>query len=295
MKKNIGAVVIILIIIIGVVFFLRQKTGYDPLSSNESGDKLHISASIFPIYDIAREVTGEGAEVTLLIPPGASPHTLDLTPEIATKIESADVIFAIGHGLDDFLFHDISKVTLVDKNIPLRANAEEEERGPTDPHYWLSPENGKQIAETIAQALSGLDPESAAIYENRAREYQSRLTAKISDWDTRLNIEGGKAATFHDAFYYFADFFGLEIAGTVEAAPGREPTAKDLARLGEIIKTNRLSTIFTEPQLSGAVISQFAEDNGVKLDVLDPLGGTPGRGSYIDLIEYNLQRIKDGL
>ncbi len=287
MKKYIIGAIITVLIAAGFVLLAREG------SESTEDSEVNIVASIFPLYDLAREVAGEDAEVKILVPPGASPHTLDITPEIARIMEEADIIFTIGHGLDDFLFRNRKKLAVVDKGITIRAG--EEEHGPTDPHYWLSPRNANRITETIAEELGKIDPENAEKYEARAENYRLLLTEKEEEWKEKLNVEGIKIVTFHDAFAYFADFFGINIVETVEASPGREPTAKELAYLRKLVADNGIATLFVEPQLSGDVISQFAKDTGVRLDILDPLGGVEGRESYVELIEYNLQRIKTSI
>lgn len=304
MKKYIFAVIIIILVLVLVVFSVTEKR-----------EEVRIAASVFPVYNLVLVVAGDDLNVGLLIPPGASPHTLDLTPKMAQMIEKAEVIFAIGHGLDDFLLKDNRKVMYVDKGVIMKENEHEDEHhdedehhedehkdehhddhdhGPTDPHYWLSPSNAHLIVETIAEKLSEIDPENAGNYARRAEEYKMLLADKEEEW-REMDVAGGKIITFHDAFSYFADYFNIEVIATVESAAGREPTARELAKLQSLITEHGITTIFLEPQLSAGVISQFARDNNLRLDVLDPLGGNPETGSYMELIEYNLRKIKESL
>lgn len=286
LKKFIIAVFVLFIVGAGI-FFAVQNTEKE----RSGGGRIEAVATIFPIYDIVRTVAGEDAGVSLLIPPGASPHTLDITPDIAAKIEQADVIFAIGRGLDDFLLRDTRKVRYVDAGVAVRKSG----TGRADPHYWMSPANAEIIAETIANEFAKRDPDRAGLYRARAKAFRSALADKEREWREVYPVAGRKIITFHDAFAYFADYFGITILETVEEIPGRKPTAQDLARLREIIRENNITAIFIEPQLSESVISQFAKDAGLKVETLDPIGGDEGQSSYLELIEYNLRKITSSL
>ena len=46
-------------------------------SSAWAAPRLQVAATIFPLYDLVRQVAGEHAKVVLLVPPGASPHTVN--------------------------------------------------------------------------------------------------------------------------------------------------------------------------------------------------------------------------
>ena len=53
--------------------------------------------------------------------------------------------------------------------------------------------------------------------------------------------------------------------------------------------------MFVEPQLSQTALRSLANDMGVKIGVMDPLGGTESSMSYISLIDYNINALLDNL
>ncbi len=63
---------------------------------------LKVAATIFPLYDLVRQVAGPAVEVVLLVPPGASPHTFTVKPGTVRALTGCAAVFAIGHGLDDW-------------------------------------------------------------------------------------------------------------------------------------------------------------------------------------------------
>jgi zinc transport system substrate-binding protein len=101
--------------------------------------------------------------------------------------------------------------------------------------------------------------------------------------------------TFHDAWFCFADNFGLKIAGTFEPAAGEEPGPRYLADLQREIKARHIRIIFIEPQFSMGVLKSFAKDSGVKIAELDPLGGVEGRTTYLELMKFNARSIRHAL
>ena len=92
-----------------------------------------------------------------------------------------------------------------------------------------------------------------------------------------------------------ADEFGLEIVGAFEPFPGKQPTPRYLAALQEKARSHGVTALFSEPQLSNQAVAAFVGDIGLKLYVLDPLGGVEGRGGYIELLEYNTDIIVKAL
>src|SRR5262245_51439201 len=63
---------------------------------------LKVAATIFPLYDLVRQVGGPAVAVVLLVPPGASPHTFTVKPGTARALTGCVAVFTIGHGLDDW-------------------------------------------------------------------------------------------------------------------------------------------------------------------------------------------------
>ncbi len=99
--------------------------------------------------------------------------------------------------------------------------------------------------------------------------------------------------TFHDAWFYFGEDLGLKIAGTFEPAAGEEPTPRYLAELQRRISTEHIRIVFIEPQFSASVLESFAKDNNVGIAELDPLGGTEGRTTYLELMVFNANSVRD--
>ncbi|MDP2632072.1 MAG: metal ABC transporter substrate-binding protein, partial [Candidatus Uhrbacteria bacterium] len=110
-----------------------------------------VAATIFPIYDITKNVVGNTMDVALIVPSGASPHTFEPAPSTLRDLAQTEVVFSIGHGLDDWTDNLVLSIgaqnITVDSNIDLLDASAENISDPqnsynglsnVDPHYWLS-------------------------------------------------------------------------------------------------------------------------------------------------------------
>ncbi len=297
-----------------IIFFLMLLQGCDKGPPADSTAPT-VAATIFPLQDIATNIAGDRLEVAAILRPGASPHTYTLAPRQVREFRNVKVVFSIGGGLDDWVdalietLPDAKKV-VVDRGIHWKqsglagvrvdehkhAGGDSHNHKEANPHYWLSISNGKIIAATIAEELIRLNPEDEDYYSANLKEYLSQLDVlriKIAEKIDRLPNK--KMLTFHDAWIYYAEEFGLEIVGAFEPFPGKQPTPRYLADLQEKVKRHKVTALFSEPQLSNETIAPFVADMGLKLAVLDPLGGIEGRNSYIELLTYNTDVIVETL
>ena len=263
-------------------------------SKPQPSTKPKIAATIFPLCDIARNIVGDRMDVVEILPPGASPHTYQVTPQHVEGLRGVRIIFRIGHGLDDWAgaIADVAPdagVVVVDKGIRLIYSTEGgREHGAANPHYWLSPDNGMIIARNIEQEVARLDSRNEPYYKTNLETYLAKIAAAKKEVEQELSgLPDRTIITFHDAYAYLAAGFGLNIVGTFEPSPGKEPTPGDLARLERNVRAYHIKAVFTEPELSSAAVESFVKDMGLTVYVLDPLGGFDQRDSYIALLKYD--------
>lgn len=298
-----------------------------PSLSFGDGEKLQVIASIFPIADMARQVGGNDVEVTTVVPAGASPHTFEMKPSLIKTFTSAKVFLMIGAGLEfwaDQLVQSsgqkLKPVVLSDgmalirsadphhddsvKEVPLTPKSAHTEHAHShdlhtgNPHIWLDPHLAKTMVTRILEALSIADPAHALAYESRAKAYLGELDALDKGISDTVNqFKTRQVISFHPSWDYFAARYGLTLAGVIEKTPGRNPTPREIAGIVSSIKAYHIRAVFAEPQFSPKVADVIANEAGVKVLILDPLGGEtlPGRNTYIGLMTYNLQIMKEAM
>ncbi|MCA9397545.1 zinc ABC transporter substrate-binding protein [candidate division WWE3 bacterium] len=312
-KNGFITVVLLAIVVIGISLVLLIPYLRSLDSNNSTGPK--VATTIYPLYDIVRNVAGENVETVLLLPPGASPHTFDPSPGDLQEIAGSDTVFMIGHGLDDWTADiatsaGVDSLKVVDTNIILMENEEDghhdheddeshdevdheddHDHGPINPHYWLSIPNAILITQTVSEELSQLYPELSGTFKTNADEYIATLSDLQTEFELSLTGASPQIATFHNAWGYFAESLDIEIVTTFEEYAGQEPSASYLAEFQEHIEEHQVTVIFAEPQLSTNALEPIAADLGATISILDPLGGVEGRETFVDLMRYNVSQI----
>lgn len=261
-------------------------------------DDLKIVTTIAPLYSLtANLIEGvDNVELSNLVPPGSSVHTFSLTPKLAQQTARADLIIINGLGLEEFLddTFEISEAQVVDTSEGvnfLEASLEEQEEHHSfyDPHIWLSPVNAKVQAANIEKALEEADPINAELYranlvdlESRLDELHQEVKAGFSELDIKPYL------VFHDAYSYFERDFGVHAVAFIEEFPGKEPSAKYLAEIIDLIESDKVEVIFAEAQFSPKLIESLSSEYGLKVGALNPLGKSISKDEYFDLIRGNL-------
>lgn len=303
MAKTAPITLIIIIIALGIGAIIYTQKNKKPQNSPDG--RLKIAASFSPLADMAGQIGGSSVDVASVLPPGASPHTFNPAPEQIRNLQGVKIFFTIGHGFDDWVSSVVentsgSSVVSVDKGIQLRElpidQRDEDEPGQSaDPHYWLAPANAKIISQNIAAALIQADPVNQETYASNLNSYLSKLDQLDLEIRSLLsNLPRKELITHHNAWGYFADAYGLNVAGTFEISPGKEPSPQQIADLQNKVRRFDVETIFSEPQLSEQSLVPFVRDLNLKTAILDPEGGLNNMG-YIDMMRYNASTIAEAL
>ncbi|MFZ3048879.1 MAG: metal ABC transporter substrate-binding protein [Desulfatirhabdiaceae bacterium] len=286
------------------------------LTSYAFAKPVKIMASIYPVGDMIRQVGGELVDVTVVVPPGASPHTFELKPATIKTFSASRLFFMVGAGLEFWANaavkasgKSIQTVVLSD-DMPLiqmaghlhDSDAEKVTKKPhhesANPHIWLDPILAKQMVGRIVQVLSAADPEHAIQFASRGEAYSKKLDdldRSIKDSVRTFKIK--KYVAFHPAWDYFALRYGLECDGVIEASPGRNPTPKMIAHIVKTIQASKIQAVFAEPQFNPQVADVIAREAGVRVLFLDPIGGSnvPGGQTYLDLMNRNMSIIREAM
>ena len=196
-----------------------------PSFGEGAGSKAKVGATIFPLYDIARQVAGPVADVVLILPPGASPHTFEPTPAAVRALAAPEPLFVIGHGLDDWAAR-LARGAGVPAAGPRRRRRRVAARGRTRtslrwiPTTGLRSATGRRSPEPSRPSWSAWLPTARVDIRGTLAAYLARLDAADREIRRLLDLPTRRIATFHDAFGYFAEAYGLEVAAVFEPYPG---------------------------------------------------------------------------
>ncbi len=103
-----------------LVFLLNGCSSVKKVSTSD--DKVSVVSTIFAPYDFVREVAGDKAYLTMLLPPASESHSFEPTPQDIIKIQNSDVFIYVGGESDAWVNEvlesmDTSKmkiITLID-------------------------------------------------------------------------------------------------------------------------------------------------------------------------------------
>lgn len=280
-------------------------------------EKPQIMVSLFPQYDIIRQIAQDKVDVELFLPAGSEPHSYEPSATTLMKIVEADLFvyssdelepwvkrLVEGNASDELRILNASQgVLLLEADHEHEDDHEDEEELAFDPHYWLDPQNMIIMSESILNALVQMDPDNEAFYTANADAYIAQLRALDETWidlfeRARLNqiIYGG-----HFAFGYLSHRFGLEILSPYSGyAPDAEPSAKALAGLMDVLAAKEIKVIFYEELIDPRVARIIAEQANVKIEVLHGAHNLSSEEmrlgwTYISIMEDNIAKLKEAL
>lgn len=269
------------------------------VAPQKSTGRLRVVTTIGVLADWARQVGGDRVEVTSILSGNESPHTYEIKPADVKTVADARVLFKVGLGMEEWLdpaIQNSGNKTLVvvgaATGLTDIVQGDEHDRS-GNPHVWLDPEYAKLGIKNLVTALVKLDPKGESLYRKREAAYFVRLDSLSAVISAQFaGLSDRRLITYHDAWPYFARRFGLDIIATVEPIPGQEPSARELARLVDLIRRERIRVITTEPQLPSVLPNMLASETGVKVVVLNPL---ECEGGYIAALGNSAEALVDAL
>ncbi|MCW5881441.1 MAG: zinc ABC transporter substrate-binding protein [Anaerolineae bacterium] len=286
-----------------------------------SGKPLQVVATTSILADLTKNVAGDAATVTSLLPIGSDPHSFEPSPRDSQRVANADVLIENGIGLETWLEPMIqnsgtraSRVVVSEGLTPRAgdthageatlANGKGQHDHELDPHMWTNVHHVIAYVARIRDGLAAADPANAALYQANAARYTTQLQeldAFIVQQAAAIPAERRKLVTNHETFGYFADRYGFEIVGTVLPSVSAEaqPSAQDIARLVDSLKQAGATAVFTEATANPALADQIARDAGVKgvrTLYTDSLGAPGSAGdTYIKMMRYDIEQIVQAL
>lgn len=278
------------------------------------GDGVRVVATTTQIGALVREVAGDRVQLTVLLEAGADAHDYEPSPQDSRTIRNADLVLKNGIGLDDWLDDVVknsgtkARVVVATEGIePIEGEAHDDhghDHGEGDPHVWHDPENVKVMAENIAEALADVDDVNAATYRANAEAYAKKLDdvdREIMALFAPIPPAQRKVVTNHESLNYFARRYQLEIIGAIIPGTAKEaqPSAQDLAKLTDLIRSEGVKAVLAEAEIDPKVAEQLAKDTGVRVvtgvyaDSLGPAGS--GADTIDGMLLHNARLIAEAL
>jgi zinc transport system substrate-binding protein len=263
--------------------------------------KLKAVSSFFPIAEFVKKIGGNLIESSLLIPNGIEPHDFEPTINQIQSVNSADVLFYNGLGIESWI-DKISIPHKIQASAGLNVSYYDKSNKTIDPHVWLDPEFAKKEVENIRDGLIAIDPNNRDKYLSNAKNFSDQLDSL--DRTIRTDLQPCKKKdfiSFHNSFSYFAKRYGLNQHSISNAGPEVEITPKRLTEVIDTAKNLQLHVVYSEelidPRYASAVAQEIPD---AKVLVLSPIEGltkneqASGIG-YMDKMRENIKNLMEGL
>ena len=217
-----------------LALFLGGRAG---LAAAPDARPFTVVCSFYPMYVMALNVVGDtpGVSVECLTASTVGClHDYQLTPGNLKTLGKAQVFIANGAGMESFTEKVVQqspnlRVIVASRGLKLAYH--------NNPHIWVSISGAMGEVSNIAQGLAAADPPHAAAYQANAGRYLTQLDQLRGQMHAALDgLKHREIITFHEAFPYFAQEFGLKVVGVVEREPGSHPSAGELARTIELVR-----------------------------------------------------------
>lgn len=278
--------------------------GCGAIGDTEDSDGPSVVATTTVLGDVAGRV-GEcgGLEVSTLIPVGADPHDYSPSSVDVRDMVQADLVIANGLGLEEGLSAALESAREDGSNVlevaPLLeprtmgsddhdddghddAEAAEDGHGhdddALDPHVWLDVARMATAAELIGAELAEVTGDDALLA--CGEQVAAELMATDAEVREILDAvpEGSRVlVTDHDAFGYFAEAYGFEVAGVVVSGGSTlaEPSSEELAALVDVVREAGVRAIFANTAHRTVLIEALSAEVG-EVDVVELYVGSIG-------------------
>jgi ABC-type Zn uptake system ZnuABC Zn-binding protein ZnuA len=296
-----------------VAFLLAALLGH-PAAARAA---LKVVTTTEDLASIAREIGGDRISGEALAKGYQDPHYVEPKPSFIVKLHGADLLIVVGRELEAAWLPPLvtqsrnpriqpggsgyldaslnARILDIPTGQITRAMGDVHPLG--NPHYWLDPENGRRIAQSVQKKLSELSPGDAGYFAQRYAEFDRKLREGEARWKAAMAPYGGlKIVTYHRSWTNFAEAFGLNVIGYVEPKPGIPPSPAHLLALTEEMKRQNIKIILVEPYFDLRTPNKIARDTGARVVVMPPsVGGVKEVGDYFQLFDYDVNLLASAI
>lgn len=303
-----------LIPFLSLILILAACTPDTTPNSDSGAEKVSITASFYPLAEMARNVAGDHAEVITITPAGSDPHEYEPSPKDIAVVSNSDLFIFNGAGQDPWaeklelentaIIHMTENFTLKEGGAEEHEEEEHEEEEhdhEKDPHIWLDPTLAAQEVDIIAEKLAQIDPQNAEQYETNAATYKQELMDLDQEYQQVLSsCQKDSIITAHSAFGYMAARYGFNQIAIAGLSPEQEPSARKLAEVADLAEQEDIQYIFFETLTSPRISETLAQEVGAQTLLLNPVEGLTQEQmaageNYVTVMRNNLKNLSTAL
>lgn len=331
MKKITNLIVSLSVLLLFITACSTNESNSESLPTEENGreQQIKVVTSIFPMYEIVKDVAGDRAEVSLMVGANEDAHHYEPSAQAVASVNEADVFVYSSHVMEfwvDTLLdvvenEDIQLVELAD-GLDLEMddahdhddhnhddNGDDHEdhddhdhdHGGLDPHFWLDLTAVNQQLPLIVEALSQADPEGRAYYEENADQFSKELLNLDEQYESALaNAENRIFVVQHQAFGHLAHRYRLDQVSVGGLTTEVEASPRKLVEIIEFIKEQSVPVIYYQSGENSGVAETIANETNTKIAVLHDLENKPASldndgNLYLEAMRENLEQLQKSI
>lgn len=305
--------------VISIFVILISLVTLSSCNENTDNDKLTVVTTIFPIYDIVREIADDTVNINLMIAPGQDIHSYDPSTEDIINVKKSDLFIYIGDNMEtwasslteDTQNKDMLVVEIVeDERIKLSSlehheHTEEHDHHDhnVDMHIWTNPYYVLIMVELITKALVEINPSCKDTYYSNSEKYIQEINGIIDDIKDIVDEKKRDTLYFGApfAFYYFTTAFGLEHRTVYDTCSIEvEPTIDKILAMNKEIIDKNVPVVYTKELLNDSIARKIIEGSNAKLVLLHSGHNVSKedfeRGiTFLEIWHNNVEALKEGL
>ena len=292
----------ILSILLLLIFIVALPTSF--ISVYASNRKPIIIASIDSLASIAREIAGEYAYVTTILPSGVEPHAFILRPDQALKFANADIFLLTGHFKFEetiielynnsgkyILTLDSDRKSYAGYNVTLLKIPGL--NGFNIHGYWIYPFNALQIARALVDALIKVDPQNKDYYIKSLKIFEERVNEIIKIYQTireTYKLNNSYVVIAFPAEEYFVKPLGVKILASLILGHGLTISGYELNNVRKMLLISKRKFIIASDiaRLMGisTIIRELSQETNASIIYIDIIRAR--YSTYSELMTYNL-------
>ncbi len=286
------------------------------LTASIAAAQVNVVTTLPDLASITRHIGGDKVEAFAIAKGYQNPHFVDPKPSYIVKLSRADMFVTVGLDLEIGWAPQLVQSSRNNKiqrgsrgyvdasegisllQVPATTSREEGDiHIYGNPHYWLDPVRGKQIAETIHDHLVEISPENEAEFTQNLETFKQRIDQKMEEWQQKMApYQGTEIIAYHNEWVYFEERFGLQIVDFLEPKPGIPPTPSQLVSVINKVKNNNIHVLINSPYFSSKSPEVVARNTGIEIVKLATMtGGYDEIGDYFELFDYNINSLVEAL
>ena len=279
-----------------------------------AGPKVRIVTTLPDLKSIAEAIGGDRVDAFAIATGFQNPHFVDPKPSYIIKLAKADLFVTVGLDLETSWVPPLLNSArngriqkggegYVDAsvNVPLLQVPSSVNRAEGDihifgnPHYWLDPIRGKQIAQNIFDGLVKVSPGDRNFFQANLNAFDSTIDAKTKVLLLKMSpFKGKKVIAYHNEWPYIEERFGLQIVDFLEPKPGIPPTPSQLVKVIGEIKRDNIKIIISSPYFTAESADLVARQTGAKVVVLaTSVGAEESIKNYFELFDYDITKLAE--